>query len=98
MLPYHRRRATSYHPARNSPLATSLGLPTVSLPLVAHANGADGGVGAGTARNRLASLASSWGVPFGRKRLNGSSSSGLRTPGTESKDAVSQERIAETDS
>jgi autophagy-related protein 11 len=53
----HRRRTTSYHNPRPSPLASSSSQSTVvpSKP-------------ASTASDTLATLANSWGMPFGRKK------------------------------
>lgn len=71
-LPQHRRRATSHHPVGKSPLAKPIGLPSAVQALnPAHSGIEPGIVGPGlTARTRLASLASSWGVSFGRRRVN----------------------------
>lgn len=78
VLAHHRRsRTTQYQPARGSPLS-----PTVALPASASSgallNGAEAGPSSPTAgltaRTRLASLASSWGVSFGRRR-------GMDSPG-----------------
>ena len=73
-LPHHRRRTSSYQPARQSPLIQTMGLPTMAVASSSSAmNGVDGPAGVPppasglTARTRLASLASSWGVSFGRK-------------------------------
>lgn len=56
----HRRRTTSYHNARPSPLASSSSQTTVvpSKPVL-------------TASDTLATLANSWGMPFGRKKKSG---------------------------
>ncbi|EKM58045.1 uncharacterized protein PHACADRAFT_139619 [Phanerochaete carnosa HHB-10118-sp] len=63
-------RTTAYQPARGSPLSPTAAL-TASATAGPVLSGADvaSGVSAGlTARTRLASLASSWGVSFGRRR------------------------------
>lgn len=79
MLPHHqahRRRTSSYQPARQSPLAPGLALPALAAPSAGVLSGVERGGAAGglTARTRLASLASSWGVAFGRRK-------GLDSPG-----------------
>ncbi|RPD75615.1 hypothetical protein L226DRAFT_560124 [Lentinus tigrinus ALCF2SS1-7] len=84
----HRRRTTSYHlpNARNS--TVGLPAPTASAspssPL-ATGTGAGAGIGA-TASSRLASLASSWGVSFGRRKRAelAEGEGGGRAPGTSS--------------
>ncbi|KAI0346465.1 putative peripheral membrane protein [Trametopsis cervina] len=75
LLPHHRRRASSYHPKKESPLVGPGGLPTIAQAAdPVKSNGFQGSlVGSSpslTARVRLASLASSWGVPFGRRKPN----------------------------
>ena len=71
LLSYHRRRASSFQP-RNSPLAHSQDEHHTRIPSATMTNGDDGGASGGSARTRLASLASGWGVSFGRKKANGS--------------------------
>ncbi|GJE85510.1 ATG11 domain-containing protein [Phanerochaete sordida] len=78
----HQRRArpTSYQPARGAPLSPALALPAAaSSSSTVGVRAGDGGAGAAgvgaggaglTARTRLASLASSWGVSFGRRRAD----------------------------
>ncbi|PSR70585.1 hypothetical protein PHLCEN_2v13523 [Hermanssonia centrifuga] len=100
LLPHHRRRTSSYHPTRNSPLIGTVNLPSTSETSATVFNGVDGAsnsaVAGLTARHRLASLASSWGVPFGRKKPSEPTASG--SSGTLSRATVSQERILQKDS
>ncbi|KAH9930184.1 hypothetical protein B0H21DRAFT_826142 [Amylocystis lapponica] len=71
-----RRRTTSYHvPPRNPPLATSV---STSSPFVTTFGG--GIATGGSASSRLASLASSWGVSFGRKRRSEVLETGVDSP------------------
>ena len=97
-LAHHRRRVTSYHPSWNSPLAAPMDLPPATPTSPTITSTADAGFSSGSARNRLASLASTFGVPFGRtKRLSGPSNSVSATPGTASKTSVTQEHLVERD-
>ncbi len=92
-LPNHRRRPKSYHPSSNKDLLSvgPGGLPTIAQAVSVdpgNSNSAQSGlVGPGppslSARVRLASLASSWGVPFGRRRAS-ESASPPGPPGTSS--------------
>ncbi|KAI0760334.1 hypothetical protein C8Q74DRAFT_1372225 [Fomes fomentarius] len=103
----HRRRTTSYHvpTARSSTLG--VGLPSAtpsaasSSPL-AHGTGTGAGAGVGgSATSRLASLASSWGVSFGRRKRAELASaaeeagSGSRVPGNSSPIPESPTRAAD---
>lgn len=73
LLPHHRRRVSSYHPTRQSqsPMTSPLALPSSPTATGVSSNGLDSAPAAAyTARTRLASLASSWSVPFGRRKVN----------------------------
>ncbi|KAI0716665.1 hypothetical protein C8Q76DRAFT_794930 [Earliella scabrosa] len=90
----HRRRTTSYHvpPSRSSTIGLSTAAAAAPSSPLASGTGA-GVVASGSASSRLASLASSWGVSFGRRRKaeleadgggSGSGSGGGRAPGNAS--------------
>ncbi|PIL23373.1 hypothetical protein GSI_14684 [Ganoderma sinense ZZ0214-1] len=79
----HRRRTTSYH--LPNPRGSTVGLSSPTATAASSSPLAGAGIGA-TASSRLANLASSWGVSFGRRRRSelleehGASRSG-RAPG-----------------
>ncbi|TFK84892.1 hypothetical protein K466DRAFT_588523 [Polyporus arcularius HHB13444] len=84
----HRRRTTSYHLPTARSSTVGLSTPTTSASAsspLATGTGAGAGIGA-TASSRLASLASSWGVSFGRKKGKelAEAEGGGRAPGTSS--------------
>lgn len=67
MSMHHRRRTTSYTVSKTSPLAHATTTTSTSTATTASAQGLNG-VGSATAGSRLASLANSWGVSFGRRK------------------------------
>ncbi|KAI0754446.1 hypothetical protein C8Q80DRAFT_1350248 [Daedaleopsis nitida] len=91
----HRRRTTSYHVSSTRNSIVGVSTPLAATPLsplgVGTVSGMGTGSGAGagaSASSRLANLASSWGVSFGRKKRAeleaGEGGSGVRAPGSSS--------------